>query len=88
VDVITAKTILAAETCGEKVIAMAGGVAANSRLRETLRAACERRGFTLYAPSPALCTDNGAMIGAAAYYQYREKGGDDLLLDAYPNLDM
>ena len=55
---------------GVKQIAMAGGVASNSALRETMRKACEKEGFYLSIPSPILCTDNAAMIGCAAYYEY------------------
>ena len=48
-----------------------GGVAANSRLRAKLSALCEKEGVELYRPSPALCTDNGAMVACSAYYKYK-----------------
>ncbi|GHU49356.1 tRNA N6-adenosine threonylcarbamoyltransferase [Clostridia bacterium] len=86
VDVICAKTIFAAELHGEDKIVMAGGVAANSLLRESLDKMCREKGFDLYYPSPILCTDNGAMVGAAAYYKYMETGEDGLDMDACPNL--
>ena len=50
--------------------------------------AAEENGIDLYIPDPILCTDNGAMIGAAAYYKYRASGPDDLTLDAYADLEM
>jgi N6-L-threonylcarbamoyladenine synthase len=88
VDVIVAKTVRAAELCGETQVVMAGGVAANSRLRADMEAACRERGLRLYRPSPLLCTDNAAMVGAAAYLKYKEQGADDLDLDAFPNLPL
>lgn len=88
VDVIRAKAMWAMESLGEKRLALAGGVASNSRLRAALEEDCRERGFELYAPSPALCTDNAAMVGAAAYYKYMEFGGDGLELDACPNLSI
>jgi N6-L-threonylcarbamoyladenine synthase len=86
VDVIVAKTLRAAALCGETRVVMAGGVAANSRLRETMDEACREKGLRLYRPSPLLCTDNAAMVGAAAYCKYKERGADGLDLDAFPNL--
>ncbi|WP_324825953.1 tRNA (adenosine(37)-N6)-threonylcarbamoyltransferase complex transferase subunit TsaD [Sinanaerobacter sp. ZZT-01] len=88
VDVIVDKAILAAKTCGKKKIVLAGGVAANSRLRKDLSEGCKREGITLYAPSPILCTDNAAMIACAAYYKYQEGLVNDLTLDACPNLPL
>jgi len=66
VDVLVAKTINAAEDSGAEVIAGGGGVLANRRLRTRLAEEADARGLDLYIPSPVLCTDNGAMIGAAA----------------------
>ncbi|MDR3242654.1 MAG: tRNA (adenosine(37)-N6)-threonylcarbamoyltransferase complex transferase subunit TsaD [Clostridiales Family XIII bacterium] len=85
-DVIVAKTMLAVKRTGYGKVAAAGGVAANGLLRGMLARACDERGIRLCFPPLALCTDNAAMIGAAAYYKYREKGPDDLTLDAFPNL--
>ena len=61
VEVLVEKTIHAAKERGVKQIAMAGGVASNSALRETMRKACEKEGFYLSIPSPILCTDNGTV---------------------------
>jgi N6-L-threonylcarbamoyladenine synthase len=88
VDVIVAKTVRAAEIHGETNIVMAGGVAANSRLRAALEETCREKGLRLYRPSPSLCTDNAAMVGAAAYFKYMEQGADELDLDAFPNLSL
>jgi N6-L-threonylcarbamoyladenine synthase len=65
---------------------MAGGVAANSLLRESLGEACRENRLRLYRPSPGLCTDNAVMVGAAAHFKYAEKGADGHDLDAFPNL--
>ena len=85
-EVIVAKTIMAADRMKKDKIVMAGGVAANSLLREMLKEACDKKGFALYHPSPILCTDNAAMIGCAAYYKYQAGMVDDFYLDAYPSL--
>ncbi len=66
--------------------ALAGGVATNSALREAMKAACEKEGVSFYYPSPILCTDNAAMIGAAAYYEYINGVRSGLDLNAVPNL--
>ena len=87
-DVLVRKTVDAAVLKGEKKLVLAGGVAANSRLREMLGAACDKAGIRLYRPDPILCTDNGAMIAAAAYYQYQSGQTDDLELEAYANLPL
>lgn len=88
VDVIVDKAVAAAEERGEQKLVMAGGVAANSRLREKMQSACDAHGIRLYRPDPVLCTDNGAMIASAAYYKYRKHGADELDLDAYANLPL
>ena len=87
-DVIVEKAVGAARNQGEKKLVLAGGVASNSRLRAMLEEACGSCGIQLYRPSPLLCTDNAAMIGCAAYYQYRELGADCLDMDAYPSLQL
>ena len=85
-EVIVAKAIMAADRQKKDKIVLAGGVAANSLLRQMLKEACMRKGIALYYPSPVLCTDNAAMIGCAAYYKYQAGMQDDWYLDAYPNL--
>lgn len=87
-EVIVTKTVQAAVDMKMDRIVMAGGVAANSRLREMMEEACGSRGIRLLYPSPVLCTDNAAMIGCAAYYRYLEGDFDDLTLDATPNLPL
>ncbi|MDO5415179.1 MAG: tRNA (adenosine(37)-N6)-threonylcarbamoyltransferase complex transferase subunit TsaD [Bacillota bacterium] len=87
-DVIVAKTVGAAVDMGKDKIVLAGGVAANSMLREMLEKECAKHGLELYYPAPVLCTDNAAMIGCAAYYKYMAGERDDLTLDAIPNLKL
>lgn len=87
-DVIVAKTVGAAVDMGKDKIVLAGGVAANSMLREMLEKECSKHGLKLYYPAPVLCTDNAAMIGCAAYYKYMAGERDDLTLDAIPNLKL
>ena len=71
-----------------KNFAIAGGVASNTALRAAFEAACEKNGVKFYHPSPVLCTDNAAMIGAAAYYEYRAGVRHGLDLNAVPNLKL
>ena len=87
-DVITEKAVEAVKASGMKKLALAGGVAANSRLREKLAELCEKEGIQLYRPHPALCTDNGAMVACAAYYKYKNGETDGLDLDASPSLPL
>ena len=88
VDVLVEHTIAAAKDLKIRKIAMAGGVASNSCLRATMQEACRRRGFTLCFPPPVLCTDNAAMIGAAAYYRYLRGEFSGLDLNAVPGLKL
>ena len=88
IEVIVQKAVDAAVQHKQDKLVLAGGVAANSKLRGDLEKACAAKGIRLYVPSPVLCTDNAAMIGCAAYYQYKKKGADQLDLDAYPNLEI
>ena len=71
-----------------KKFAIAGGVASNSALRSALERECEKRGIAFYHPSPLLCTDNAAMIGTAAYYEYRKGVRHGFDLNAVPNLKL
>jgi N6-L-threonylcarbamoyladenine synthase len=87
-DVLTEHTIHAAKTFGMKKIALAGGVASNSALRASMDEACRKHGYELYYPSPVLCTDNAAMIGAAGYYEYINGTRHGLDLNAIPNLKL
>lgn len=86
VDVLVTHTVAAAKAYGFKTVAMAGGVASNSALREGMQKACEANGLKLCYPSPIYCTDNGAMIGAAGYYEYLKGARAGLDLNAVPNL--
>ncbi len=86
VDALVTKTIAAAQEYHMDKVAIAGGVAANSALRQAMDAACKEQGINLYYPSPVLCTDNAAMIGAAAYYEYLSGTRHGLDLNAVPNL--
>ena len=87
VEVLTEKAIAAVKSMGEDKLVLAGGVAANSRLREELTRRCDEEGIKLYLPEKILCTDNAAMIGSAAYYKYIESGPDDLSLDDNAEMD-
>jgi N6-L-threonylcarbamoyladenine synthase len=69
-ETLTEKTMLAAENLGYTTIALAGGVSANSGVREKLQAECDKRGYTLYMPELKYCGDNGAMIACQGYFDY------------------
>lgn len=86
VDVLVDKTIRAAQESGVKQIALAGGVSANSQLRETLRDKAEEAGFSFHVPNLNLCTDNAAMIASMAYYDADSDLLSDSSLDATPSL--
>ncbi len=86
VDVLVGHSMLALEQGGEKRFALAGGVAANRHLRAAFEAACAEKGVELFCPPPVLCTDNAAMIGAAAYFEYRKGAFSGLDLNAVPGL--
>lgn len=88
VDVLVMKTIAACKKIKVDKVAMAGGVSANSCLRKFMKEACEKEGFTLNMVSPVFCTDNAAMIGAAAYFEYIAKNFDGWDLNAYPSLKL
>ena len=86
IDVLTTHAIHAAKQMGITKLALAGGVASNSSLRENIQKACKGEGIHLYYPSPIYCTDNAAMIGAAGFYAYRNGVRHGLDLNAVPNL--
>ena len=86
IDVLTTHAIHAAKELGIDKLAVAGGVASNSSLRQNLQEACDREGIRFYHPSPIFCTDNAAMIGVAGYYAYQNGVRHGLDLNAVPNL--
>ena len=86
VDVLVEHSMQAVQECGMNKFAIAGGVASNSALRSALGQECAQRGIAFYHPSPVLCTDNAAMIGTAAYYEYCKGVRHGYDLNAVPNL--
>ncbi|HEX8982536.1 MAG TPA: tRNA (adenosine(37)-N6)-threonylcarbamoyltransferase complex transferase subunit TsaD [Ktedonobacterales bacterium] len=88
VDVLVTKTVRAAIELGVRQVALAGGVAANVPLRERLASALEKESIALRFPPIALCTDNAAMIGAAAYFHLVLGERSSLDLDVRPGLQL
>ncbi len=88
IEVLVQNAMRAVEEYGMDRFAIAGGVASNQTLRGAMEEACRKRGVSFYHPSPVLCTDNAAMIGAAAYYEYLAGRRDGLDLNAVPNLKL
>jgi N6-L-threonylcarbamoyladenine synthase len=86
VDVLVSKTRRAADAVGAKGVVLGGGVAANSSLRERFAAMADADGRRALLPSRAMCTDNAAMIGAAAWHRLRSDGPTPLDSGAHPNL--
>jgi len=86
VDVLVDKSMQAVRQYGDGRLVLAGGVAANSRIREAVTKRCEEEGIELFLPEKKLCTDNAAMIACAGYYKYLKCGADSLRLDATANL--
>ena len=82
-DTLVPRVVQAVQETGLKKIAVAGGVAANSRIRGDILAAAEKLGAEVYMPPLKLCGDNGAMIGAQAYYEYLAGNVADMSLNAY-----
>lgn len=85
-EILTDKFIGAAREFNCKKIALAGGVAANGGLRETLQAAADKNGMELFIPPISLCGDNAAMIGCQAFYEYREGKIAKTDLNAYATM--
>ena len=88
VEVLVSRTIEAAKQHGYKRVAIAGGVASNSALRAGMEKACKEAGIQFFHPSPIFRTDNAAMIGAAAYYEYKKGARAGWDLNAVPNLKL
>ncbi len=87
-DVLVEHAMMAVRESGLDKLAIAGGVASNGALRAAMEQACAENGVHFYRPSPILCTDNAAMIGAAAYYEYIKGVRHGLDLNAVPNLKL
>ena len=88
VDTLVEKAVKAAKEYHMDKLAIAGGVASNSALRGAMENACKKESIQFYYPSPIFCTDNAAMIGVAAYYEYQKGTQHGLDLNAVPNLKL
>ena len=88
IDVLKENVLMTCKKRDVKTIAIAGGVASNSSLRETLIKEASKRGIEVLFPAPILCTDNAAMIGSAAYFNFVNGKISDLNLNAKPNLKL
>lgn len=88
IDVLVGHSMEALEAYHCPKFAIAGGVASNSGLRAAFEQACRKKGIMFYCPSPVYCTDNAAMIGAAAYYEYQKGVRHGFDLNAVPNLKL
>lgn len=87
-DVLVSRAINAAKENNLNKLAIAGGVASNSAIRQAMSDACEKNSIQFYHPSPIFCTDNAAMIGVAAYYEYINGVRSGWDLNAVPNLKL
>ena len=88
VDVLVEHSMKAIDEYHVEKFAIAGGVASNTALRRAMEDACQKRGIAFYRPTPLLCTDNAAMIGSAAYYDYIRGIRSDYSLNAVPGLKL
>ena len=88
VEALVTRAISLAKETGMNQLAVAGGVASNSALRKALSEECDKNNIKFYSPSPILCTDNAAMIGCAAYYEYMAGTRHGYDLNAVPNLKL
>lgn len=86
IDVLVGHAVDAAKEYGLKKLAIAGGVASNSSLREAMQVSCQENNLKFYYPTPIFCTDNAAMIGVAGYYEYCKGTRHGWDLNAVPNL--
>ena len=87
-DSLVPRTVRAAHELGYKKVVVAGGVAANSRIRADFKRAAEANGLSLYIPPLKLCGDNGAMIGAQGYYEYLAGNTAGSDLNAYATMEL
>ena len=88
VEVLVEHSMMALKELDVDQFAISGGVAANSSLRAQMAKACKEKNITFYCPSLAMCTDNAAMIGTAAYYEYQRGIRSDWKLNGVPNLKL
>lgn len=88
VEALVTRTMKLVDEMKLKKLVVAGGVASNSALRASLQESCDKRNVKFYSPSPKLCTDNAAMIGAAGYYEYINGVRHGYDLNAVPNLKL
>lgn len=88
VDSLVSRAISAAKEYKMDKLAIAGGVASNSALRKAIQEECDKNGIKFFSPSPIFCTDNAAMIGVAAYYEYMSGTRHGWDLNAIPNLKL
>ena len=88
IDALVEKSMKAVDEFDMYKFAIAGGVASNGALRQAMEEACAKRDMKFYYPSPIFCTDNAAMIGAAAYYEYLAGTRHGWDLNAVPNLKL
>lgn len=87
-DILVGNAVRAIEEFHAEKFAIAGGVASNGAIRQAIQKACEERNVLFYHPSPVFCTDNAAMIGVEAYYEYMAGVRSGLDLNAVPNLKL
>jgi len=85
---LLSRAVLAVQETGINKLALAGGVASNSFIRNAFKQECLDKKIEFFNPSPLLCTDNAAMIGTAAYYDYMNGVRHDFSLNAVPNLKL
>ena len=87
-DSLVPRTVAAAKELGYKKLVVAGGVAANSRIRADFEAAAKKAGLELFVPPLRLCGDNGAMVGAQGYYEFMAGNVAESDLNAYASMDL